>query len=64
MPRRCVAAGCSTSTGEGYIAFTSFRETTAHVQNGHEPLNAFEVTGMDLRRAQCFAPSTSNLNAS
>ena len=51
MPRRCVAAGCISIVpplGKA-IAFTSFRETTARVQNGHRPLNAFEVTGMDLR---------------
>ena len=48
MPRRCIAASCSTSTAEGY-SFTSFREMTARMQNEHGPLNAFKVTGMDLR---------------
>ena len=63
MPTRCVAASCSTSTGEGY-SLHEFPRDTAHVQNGHGLLNIFEVTGMDLRQPQCFAPNTSNLNAS
>ena len=63
MPRRCIAAGCSTSTGEGYSLHEFPRDDSTRAK-WTRAVKRFGGIGMDLRRAQCFAPSTLNLNAS